>query len=84
MEGTIINFRMARHHQKGNHIIITVKGIDKEKAASLIGKKVTWKTTAGKEIKGKIAVIHGNKGAIRAIMEKGIPGQAIGTKIKIE
>ena len=33
---------------------------------------------------GKINAIHGNKGALRAVFETGIPGQALGKKVKIE
>jgi large subunit ribosomal protein L35Ae len=84
MEGTIVNFRSARHHQKGNHMIIKVVGVDdKEKAAELVGKAVKWVSPAGKELKGKIAAVHGNSGAVRAIFETGMPGQAVGTKVNI-
>ena len=87
MEGTIVNFRMARHHTKGDHMIIVIKDIDsKEKAEKLVGKEVVWKTPGKKdnEIKGKIAAAHGNKGALRVIFEKGMPGQAIGNKVLIK
>jgi large subunit ribosomal protein L35Ae len=85
MEGTISNFRSARHHQNDRQMIIVVKGVTtKEKAQPLLGKKVSWKSPAGKEIKGEISAAHGNKGAVRAIFEKGMPGQAVGSKVKIE
>ena len=85
MEGLISNFRQGMHTQKNNQMIILVKGIsDKNKAEALVGKKVVWKSEAGKEIVGKISFAHGNKGAVRAIFERGMPGQAIGTKVKIE
>ena len=87
MEGTIVNFRMARHHTKGNHMIIMIEGVDStEKAEKLVGKEVVWKTPGkkGNEIKGKIASTHGNKGAVRVIFEKGMPGQAIGNKVIIK
>ncbi|RME54895.1 50S ribosomal protein L35ae [Candidatus Woesearchaeota archaeon] len=83
MEGTINNFRQGRHTQKMDHILISVEGYDKEKAKSLVGKKVVWKTPTGKEINGEIKALHGNKGVVRAIFEKGLPGQALGTKVKI-
>jgi ribosomal protein L35AE/L33A len=35
------------------------------------------------EIKGKIASTHGSNGVLRAIFEKGLPGQAITTKVEI-
>ena len=85
MEAIIVNFRRSRHVQKPNHIILEVRGIEnKEKAASLIGKKVTWKSPAGKELKGEIKATHGNKGCVRAIFETGVPGQALGKKVEIQ
>ena len=73
MNGIIVNFRQGRHHVYDNHMIVTVEKVDKkEKAEKLIGKKVVFKTTAGKEINGKVVSAHGNKGAIRCIFEKGI------------
>ena len=65
-------------------MIILVKGIEsKEKAKELLGKAVIWKSPAGKEIKGKIVSTHGNKSAVRAIFEKGMPGQSIGEKVSL-
>ena len=85
MQGTIVNFRRGRRTQKTNHIIIDLKDSDtKEKAAKLVGKSVVWKSPAGKEIKGKVASSHGNKGAIRVIFEKGMPGQSLGKKVELE
>ena len=87
MEAIIVNFRIARHNQKTSHLILKVSGVSsKDKAASLIGKEVVW-TSSGKlkkQIKGKIAAAHGNSGAVRAIMERGLPGQSLGKKIEIK
>lgn len=84
MEGQIHNFRQAQHHQKPNHLIILVDGVDsREKAQKLVGKKVTWTTKTGKTIEGEIRAPHGNKGAVRAIFERGLPGQALTTKVNI-
>jgi len=84
MKGTIANFRSSRTRQKDNHMIVVVEGIDKrEKAAGLIGKKVIFKTESGKEIAGEIAAAHGNKGALRVIFEKGMPGQSLAKKVEI-
>ncbi len=84
MEGVIVNFRGSAHVKKGNQMIVSIDGSDKEKSKKLIGKTAVWKSPAGKEIKGKITVLHGSKGAVRVIFEKGMPGQAIGSKVKIE
>jgi len=84
MDATIVNFKMGRHHQTDNQMILTIEGIDsREKARSLVGKTVVWKSPADKEIKGEIRSEHGNNGAVRVLFEKGMPGQAIGTKVSI-
>ncbi|MBW2966078.1 50S ribosomal protein L35ae [Candidatus Woesearchaeota archaeon] len=84
MEGVIVNFRTARHHQKDNQMVIVTKDISKEKAKVLIGKTVVWTSPAGKEIKGKVSALHGSKGALRVLFEKGMPGQSVGSKVRIE
>ena len=73
------------HTQKPNHIIVYLDSVDnKEKASKLVGKGAVWKSPAGKEINGKVASAHGNKGALRVIFEKGLPGQSVGQKVIIE
>ena len=84
MEAAISSFRRGRHHQTDNQMVLVVDGMDKEKAKALVGKEVVWKSPAGKEIKGKISALHGNKGAVRAIFEIGMPGQALSTKVQIK
>jgi len=85
MEGTIVNYRGSHKTQHPNQMIIKVDSIDtKEKAKDLIKKTVSWETPTKKIIKGTITKEHGNKGAVRVKFEKGLPGQAIGTKVKIE
>jgi len=80
-----MNFRGGRHTQYDNQMIILVDGVDsKEKANTLVGKKVTWSSPANKEIKGVVKSAHGCKGALRVLFEKGMPGQSIGQKVKIE
>jgi large subunit ribosomal protein L35Ae len=84
MKGTIANFRKSRHRQVGNQMIVLVDGVDnREKASKLVGKKVLWKSSASKEIKGEVRSAHGNKGALRVLFEKGMPGQAVSQKVEI-
>ncbi len=87
MDGIISHFRGSHRRKSGNHIIIVVPGVDKrDKAEGLVGKSATW-TSPGKQkkqIKGKVAGAHGNKGAVRAIFERGLPGQSLGEQVKIE
>jgi len=86
MKATVIQFRQGRKTQKARHFLIEVEGSNsREKATEFVGKSVAWKST-GKEptiINGKISSAHGNKGVIRAIFEKGLPGQAIGSEVEI-
>lgn len=85
MEATIASFRGSRRKRSHNHMIIKIEGIEtREKAQGLVGKKVTWTSPGKKELKGTIRSAHGNKGAVRAIFETGMPGQCLGTETKIE
>ncbi len=85
MEGIIMNFRIGRHTKSNNQMIVKVNDIDsKEKASHLVGKKVIWESPAKKQIIGIVSKAHGNKGVLRVKFEKGMPGQAINTKVVIE
>ena len=85
MKGKVIQFRRGRHTVHQKHFLIEVDGVDnREKASKLVGKIVEWKSPAGKMIKGKVASAHGNKGVLRCIFEKGLPGQAITTKVEVK
>lgn len=85
MKGKVISFRRGKKTYKPRHFIIEVEGIkSKEEGKSLIGRKVIWKSKTGKKICGTITATHGNKGLLRAVFEKGLPGQAINTEVTIE
>ncbi len=56
----------------------------REAAEKLTKKKASWKTPSGKIINGYVSRPHGNKGALRIVFERGMPGQAINNKITIE
>jgi len=85
MEGVIVHFRGSRRVKRTNQMVLQVNGVDsREKASKLVGKKVVWKTSAGKQMTGQITNIHGNSGALRVRFDTGLPGQSIGTKVAIE
>lgn len=85
MEGVIVHFRGSRRVKRHNQMVVQVGAIDnKEKASKLIGKKVIWKTSAGKQLTGQITAAHGNSGALRVRFDTGMPGQSIGSKVAIE
>ncbi len=56
----------------------------RDSAEKLVGKEVAFKTATGNVINGKIASAHGNKGAVRVIFEKGMPGQSLGKNVEIK
>tara|TARA_Y100000310_G_scaffold324914_1_gene387493 strand:+ start:4876 stop:5130 length:255 start_codon:yes stop_codon:yes gene_type:complete len=83
MEAVVMHFRQGRHHVNSKQMILKVADTA-EDAEKTIGKEVTWKSPSGKEIKGKISALHGRKGNVRAIFsDKGLPGQALGTKVVV-
>jgi len=80
-----MQFRRGRKTFTPRHFLIEIKGSDsREKAEKHIGDSVEWKSPSGKIIKGKISAAHGNKGLVRAIFERGLPGQAITTKVEVK
>lgn len=84
-KGKVIQFRRGRHVIHERHFLIEVEGVsNREDAGKLVGKDVEWKSPAGKVIKGKISSAHGNNGVVRAIFEKGLPGQAVTTGVEIK
>lgn len=87
MQATILSNRRGVRTQYNNQYILKVnddKYIDKKSVAVLLGKKAIFTTSSGKKITGTIVSAHGNKGAVRAIFEKGLPGTAISQKIDVK
>lgn len=86
MQAKIVQFRRGRHRIHKRHYLLDVSAKNKEEAEKFIGKEVIW-TSKGKlkkEIKGKISSCHGNKGLVRAIFEKGLPGQALNDNLEVK
>ncbi|MFH1451890.1 MAG: 50S ribosomal protein L35ae [archaeon] len=86
VKATVVQFRRGRKTYKPRHFLLEIPGsTTREKAKKFVGKFVEWKST-GKEpkvINGKISSAHGNNGVVRAIFEKGLPGQSIGTEVEV-
>lgn len=85
MKGIVVQFRRGNRTLKEKHMILSFGSKNREEAAKLIGSEVVW-TSPGREkkkIKGKISSAHGNKGMVRAIFERGLPGQALTTEIEM-
>lgn len=85
MKGKVIQFQRGEQVYTPRHFIIEIEGVaNRSEAEKMTGKNVEWKSPAGKIIKGKISVPHGNKGLVRAIFEKGLPGQAVTTEVEVK
>ena len=81
----IIQHRRGRYRVHLRYFLIEIDGVtNKSEAGKFVGKDVVWKSPAEKSIKGKIAAPHGNRGVVRAIFEKNLPGQAVGTSVEIK
>jgi len=84
-KGTIKNFRRGSRHQRTNQFIVELDNCnDKKTAYSLKGKSVSWSSSAGKKITGKVMDSHGDKGALRVRFDKGLPPEALGQKVFVQ
>ena len=84
MKAIVVQFRRSRHRIHERHYLLDVGLTKRDEAKKMAGKEVEWKSPAGKVIKGKISDAHGNNGLVRAIFEKGLPGQAITTEVEVK
>ncbi|MAH07370.1 50S ribosomal protein L35ae [Candidatus Pacearchaeota archaeon] len=84
MKGRVVQFRRSRKRIHERHFVLDVDAKSKEEAGKFVGKDVVWESPGGKEIKGKISSAHGNKGMVRAIFEKGLPGQARNDGVEVK
>lgn len=84
VNGKVVQFRRGRKTVTDKHYLIEIKGVSKRAdAEKYVGKEVIWTSPAGKKIVGKISGAHGGKGVVRAIFERGLPGQAVTTDVVV-
>lgn len=81
-EGVIMNYRLGYKSQRARECIIRVLGVNLSVSKKLIGWKVGWPIDDPK-IVGRISRHHGRTGALRVRFRNGLPGQAIGDRVKI-
>ncbi len=77
MEARIVGFRGSDRHPDNRHCIIETS---EKHPASLIGKRVSWRTPSGMPISGKIISTHARDKLI-ARFTRGLPGFALGTAV---
>ena len=87
MKALVASYVRGRHRQTDNKMILHVDGLTtRDEARKLVGKKVVW-TAPGKQkttITGTITIPHGGKGYVRALFERGMPGQSVATTVDIQ
>lgn len=84
MKGIVVQFRRGRKVIHEKHFLLDLGAKSRDEAKKLAGKAVEWKSPSGKIIKGKVSDAHGNKGLVRAIFERGLPGQALTTEVEVK
>ena len=80
--GVITNYRMGPKSQRNRECLLKVLDTEPSQASEFIGWKVGWPHKVPK-ITGVISKTHGRTGTLRAKFKKGLPGQALCTKVKL-
>ncbi|MEM2272964.1 MAG: 50S ribosomal protein L35ae [Candidatus Bathyarchaeia archaeon] len=84
LKGIVLNYRLGLREQYPRECILQFPGINsRREAGQIIGRRVSWTNGKKNTIVGVIVAPHGNKGLVRARFKKGLPGQALGTEVKI-
>jgi large subunit ribosomal protein L35Ae len=83
VKGIVVQFRRGRRVIHERHFLLDIGLISRDEAKKMAGKNVVWTSPAGNKIKGKVSDAHGNNGLVRAIFERGLPGQAVTSEIEI-
>ena len=81
-EGVVQNYRLGLKTQSSGECLIKVFELDPSMAGSLVGRYVIWPTENPK-ILGRIISLHGRTGTLKVKFRRGLPGQALGTRVKI-
>ena len=83
MKAKLVNFRRSIKRIHERHYLIDAGKKNRTDAMGLVGSEVVWTSPAGKKIKGKVSSAHGNNGLIRAIFERGLPGQSMNEEVDL-
>ncbi|MCX8171541.1 MAG: 50S ribosomal protein L35ae [Candidatus Bathyarchaeota archaeon] len=84
ISGIVVNYRLGPREQYSRECILRFPNVkSRSEAGQLIGRKVAWTDGKKNTIIGVIVAPHGNKGLVRARFRRGLPGQALGTLVRI-
>ncbi len=79
--GTVTAFLHSKFKQDSYRTVVDLA--KPEDAAKLIGARVVWARADGVKILGRVVRLHGSKGAVRVLWDRGFPPQALGTPVLI-
>jgi large subunit ribosomal protein L35Ae len=82
VEGLILNYRIGKKTQDARQCLIKILNVEPSEARRMIGLKVGWPVEDPKII-GKIIGVHGRTGTLKVRFKRGVPGQALGSRVKI-
>jgi len=81
-EGVILRYRLGRKAQYPRECLIKVPELEPAEAGGMVGRRVSWPADRP-EIHGVIVGLHGRRGTLRARFNRGVPGQALGSRVRI-
>jgi large subunit ribosomal protein L35Ae len=82
INGRITNYHIGIKTQQPKECLIEFNNMDSGAAGQLVGQKVVW-TNGKNKFTGKIMGLHGRNGIVRVKFARPVPGQAIGTVVKL-
>jgi len=80
--GVITNYRRGPKSQRNRECLLKVLDIESNESSKLIGWRVGWPLDEPR-LYGVISRTHGRTGTLRVKFKRGLPGQALGTKVRI-
>lgn len=80
----MVNYRLGPRSQRPRECLIQFPKIkSRSDVSQLIGRRIAWSDGKNNTIIGVIVAPHGNKGLVRARFRRRLPGQALGSTVKI-
>ena len=80
--GVITNYRRGPKSQRNRECLLKVLDVDPIESTKLIGWRVGWPLDEPR-LFGMISKPHGRTGTLRVKFKRGLPGQALGTKVRL-
>ena len=81
--GTIVNYRVGIRTQMPKWCLIQILGENSvSRVGQLVGRKMILKFGKNSFV-GRVIGLHGKKGIVKVKFQKGIPGQAFGTRVEL-